>query len=234
MRRSLLFPALALLGAALALGAAPPVPDARAFRDDFEGDTLAASWEVLHPDYVDLQVSDGALEITPNRSGFPWVWYESFEGVLVHRTVSGDFTAVTRAHARDATDPTQPPGISYRMGGILARSPASTIGACDNLHVTLGAGVPGTPVCAEVKVTNDSVTSFTLHPIASPDGYLRMRRRGAEFELAHRASGAGAWTVLATHTRADMPETLQVGLIAYSYSGPPDLVARFDHFVLGP
>jgi hypothetical protein len=39
------------------------------------------------------------------------------------------------------------------------------------------------------------------------------------------------WQLLATHPRADLPATLQVGMMAYDFNAPPDLTVSFDEIV---
>ncbi len=207
------------------------------FVEPFDGTTLGPGWSVLNPALSTLSVSGGALHVTPNQGGLGTIWFQDAEGALVYRTVTGDFTAIVRAHARDSGNDTQPPPAPYRLGGLLARDPNSGAGARNSVHVALGSGVtdgpPFAPVCAEDKTTVDSVSDFVLHPIASADGDLRLRRRGASFELAYRAIGSTQWSVLRTHARPDLPATLQVGLMAYSAPTPPALELRFDRFELG-
>ena len=200
------------------------------FRDSFDGTALDLRWHVLHPSLATIEVADGALSLTPTQGGLASIWFEDAEGVLVYRTVTGDFTATARVHAR-RPGTSDPPSTPYRLGGLLARRPGAVSGARDSVHVALGAGVTGP--CAEDKTTQDSDSDFVLYPIASADGELRIRRRGASFELAYRALGVLPWTVLRTHLRPDLPATLQVGMMAYSTPTPPDLVARFERFVLG-
>lgn len=156
----------------------------------------------------------------------------------MHRTVTGDFTASARVHARRTSNGALAPDVAYRLGGILARRPGSSSGARDSVHVALGAGVLDAPpfaaLCAEDKTTDDSVSDFLLHPIASADGELRLRRRGTRFECAYRAQPNAPWSVLRAHTRPDLPATLQRGLMAYSPAAPPDLALHFERFVLEP
>ena len=233
--RCIALPLVAVAG----LAAAQQVRGARLpFVDPFDGAVLAPGWSVLNPTLATIAVSGGALHVTPNQGGLGVIWFQDAEGALAYRTVTGDFTATVRAHARAAGSATQPPPAPYRLGGLLARDPASSPGARNSVHVALGSGVtdapPFAPVCAEDKTTVDSASDFVLHPIASADGDLRIRRRGASFELAYRAIGSASWSVLRTHTRPDLPATLEVGLMAYSAPAPPDLELHFDRFELGP
>jgi hypothetical protein len=225
-------PVLALLFAQQARPTPPSV-----FLDPFDGTQLDPSWSVLNPGLGSVQVAGGELRITPTQSGLGSIWFEDAEGVLVRRSVAGNFTATTRVHARSLANPAQPPAVPYKLGGLLARDPGSSSGARDSVHVALGSGVltepPFAPVCAEEKTTLASSSAFTLHPISSPDGELRLQRRGTSFELSYRPIG-GPWVVLATHVRADLPATLDVGLMAYSASSPADLVVSFERFLLAP
>ncbi len=228
-----LHPTGVLLALALLLGPTRSV-EVRAFRETFDGSALGPGWSVLHPSLAAVEVAGGALRITPSSAGPGSMWYQDSEGVLAYRMVTGDFTATARVHARDAGNGTQPPPAPYRLGGILARDPSSSPGQRNSVHVALGAGVVTDPVCAEDKTTEGSVSDFMLHPIASADGDLRLRRRGDQFECSFRALGSSTWTPLRTHVRPDLPSTLEIGLMAYSAQTPPAIAMRFESFFLGP
>ena len=239
MKHALSFAMVFVTLTSLSSAVQQPLPSAPPrFVDSFAGNALDPSWSVLNPSLATISVSGGALHIAPNQGGLGTIWFQDAEGALVYRTVTGDFTATARVHARRTSNGTLAPDVSYRLGGILARRPGSSPGARDSVHVALGAGVLDAPpfaaLCAEDKTTDDSVSDFLLHPIASADGELRLRRRGASFQCAYRAQPNAPWSVLRTHTRADLPPTLQLGLMAYSASSPPDLVVHFERFVLEP
>jgi hypothetical protein len=70
-----------------------------------------------------------------------------------------------------------------------------------------------------------------FHPIVATEGELRLTRVGANFSMYYRPIGDLVWQLLGTHTRADLPATLQVGMMAYDFNASPDLTVSFDEIV---
>lgn len=222
------------------LATAPPHTGAtrthRYFRDTFEGSSLALDWSVLHGELGTVGVAGGQCVLTPTVAGPSATWFNDDEGLFVYRTVSGDFTVHARVHASDLAGGAPPP-TDYRLGGLLVRQPGTASGNRNSAHVAVGAGTGATPVAAEDKTTVGSVSDFVLHPIsASPtaDGELRMRRRGNVISLFYRPIGSGAWQLLRAHDHPEFPDTLQVGMMAYSNGVPALIRVAFDEIVFGP
>lgn len=71
------------------------------------------------------------------------------EGPLIYKLVTGDFEVSAIVRTYDPNDPSQPPGLSYNLGGITLRDPASSPGQRDWLHVTVGSGTAQTPIAVE-------------------------------------------------------------------------------------
>ncbi len=218
--------------------AGPPYPKTNAvaasflplghYDDDFEGVALGADWSVLHPELATVTVSGGALEIVPTAGGLQNIWFHGAEGPLVWRLVSGDFEVTARLTVDDPQNPGAPPPLSYRLAGILLQDPASTAADHDFCHVALGAGDGATPLAAEDKTTLDSNSDFLLHPVPGLTGELRLVRSNDVVSMSHRVDDTQPWTPLRQHARPDLPQTLRVGLMAYSASSPPRVRARFD------
>ncbi|MBI5432470.1 MAG: hypothetical protein HZA52_06550 [Planctomycetes bacterium] len=202
--------------------------------DDFEASQLSSAWRIENPGLARFTQGGGVLTITPLASGPSAIWFNDDEGPLIYKRVTGDFTVSARVHARDSLFPSAPPPAPYRLGGLLARNPNSTSPDLDWVHVALGAGDASAPVAVEDKTTVDSTSDYVFQAVATPDAELRIRRRGASFELAWRPLGAPAWSPLRTHVRPDLPATLDVGLMAYSASTPPRLVLTVDEVVFSP
>jgi hypothetical protein len=196
--------------------------------DDFEAGSLDPSWTVLNPAIATVSVSGGQLHLQVNTASN---WFNSTESVLVYKLVTGDFDVHTTVHATKTSNLAEEPDPQFRLGGLLARDPASSPAMSNFVHVALGAGSFAVPVASEDKTTVDSSSSYTFHPIAQTEGELRLTRSGNDFSMYYRAIGAMTWQLLGTHTRADLPATLQVGLMAYDNNGSPDLTASFDEIV---
>ena len=126
-------------------------------------------------------------------------WYNAIESVLVYKNVTGDFDVHTTLYAARTSNPAQQAEPEYRLGGLLARNPASS--------------------------------AFSFYSIPDTEGELRLTRVGSDFSMYYRPIGDLSWQFLDIHTRADLPATLQVGMMAYDFNGSPDLMVSFDEVV---
>lgn len=196
--------------------------------DTFDGVALDPSWTVLNPAVATLTVSGGELHLQIDTQSN---WFNGIESVLVHKDVTGDFDVRTVVHAAKTSNSSVAPDPEYRLGGLLARDPASTPASSNFVHVALGSGPLAIPFAAEDKTTDDSVSAYFFHPIAATEGELRLTRAGADFSMYYRPIGDLVWQLLGTHTRADLPATLQVGMMAYDFNASPDLTVSFEEIV---
>jgi hypothetical protein len=217
-------------------GAVPtPSPSATAtanpcagFADTFGGGSLDPSWSVYNPGHVTISVGGGALALTPTMTGGGNIWFDDGEGPLVYKSITGDFTVTTVAHAEDPSNPGSPPPTQFRLGGLLVRDPGGTPGNRNSAHVALGAGDVANPIAVEDKTTVASSSNYLFYPIASADIELRITRSGSTIGLYYRAIGAGSWTLARSHAHPEMPATVQVGMMAYSLSAPVGIRVTFD------
>jgi hypothetical protein len=196
--------------------------------DTFDGVALDPSWTVLHAPVATLTVSGGQLHVEIDSQSN---WFNNLESVLIYKQVTGDFDVHTTAYAVKTSNPAAQPDPQFRLGGLLARDPASTPAASNFVHVALGAGSMAVPVASEDKTTTNSASTYTFHPIAATEGELRLTRVGNDFSMYYRPVGDPTWQLLGTHTRADLPATLQVGLMAYDNNASFDLTVSFDEIV---
>jgi len=202
------------------------MPDSR--DDTFDGSMLDPEWSVLHPSLVTISVSGGALHLTPTATGAPDIWFNSGEGPLVYKEVTGDFVVQATLTTRDPAMTANPPPPQYRLAGILARDPSSTPASSNTVHVAIGAGSSGQGTSYEYKSTDDSVSDWAATPTASPSGQVRLRRTGATIDMSWRPDALASWTVIQTFNRPDLPATLQVGPMVYSVEAPASIEALFD------
>jgi hypothetical protein len=209
-----------------------PTTTLPSFDDTFDGASLDPSWNVLNPSLVTIDVSGGALHLTPTATGAPDIWYNDGEGPLVYKELTGDFDVTTVISTRDPAVPADPPPPEYRLAGILARDPASGPGDVNTVHVALGAGDTGQGTSYEYKSTDGSFSDWIATPTGSPDGELRLRRTGTTIEMYWRPDAVSAWTMIHSVVRADLPATLQVGPMIYSVDSPASIVAHFDEISL--
>lgn len=205
------------------------------FDDDFDGVALDPSWQIYNPGLVSIDVSGGSLNIVPTLGGGDNIWFNDNEGPLIYKELTGDFDVRATVHARDTDNPSDPPPLSFRLTGILARDPTTAPGGRNSVHVALGAGSgPGTEVSVEEKTTTNSSSVFNLTAVPDPDVELRLVRSGDDLSLYYREIGAMTWNFIVTHTHAEFPATLQVGMMVYSNPTDPRIEGRFDEIVLVP
>ncbi len=233
--------------------------DLAALGDEFDDPASLARWSRVDrtegwPDQIKrLEISAGNLHLEPHTS----FWFGDFHAPFLYKQVTGDFIVTTRVEVTGANDPV--PAQAYSLAGLLVRAPhpetaAAWVRGTENwLFITAGSGDGEHVPQYETKNTVDSASRLELTPRPPGPTELRISREGARFTLLRRVDG-GEWVVLRRVDRPDLPDTLQVGVIAYtdfdtsrSYlllgrarayhrdaaeiarRGVPDLIARFDH-----
>lgn len=197
-----------------------------ALSDQFAGTHLDPSWVAFNTSTVDLSLRSGALHLQPRQS---LLWYNDSEGALVYKLVSGDFKVTSVVRARSAANPSQAPANTIHLGGLMARSPASSSSAENYVFVVVGHQMEGLAV--ETKSTTNSSSDYQGPAWQSGDAELRLCRSGSTFTLLKRPVGATAWQQAGTYARPDLPGTLQVGPNVYAYmpsGGAPDLDVAYE------
>ena len=181
-------------------------------------------WTVFLPGAVNIQADGDALVLTLVRQA---LWFMNDRGVFLYKPVTGDFKITAEVHTSKHSDPSQPPGGdgSVQLGGLMARSGE---GGSEN-YVFIVAGDDGNGTSIETKNTTDGISEYDGPAWDSPDVELRICRVGATFRLYKRHLGSEeSWIPAATFDRADLPETLQVGVNIYS-NDEPDLQIRYEN-----
>lgn len=199
----------------------PDAGNIAALSDTFDGTALDPSWTVLHPEAVAITVANHALTL---RLIGPAFWFNTSQGVLVSKPVTGNFKITATVHARKASAPTMPPGPPVHLGGLMARNPAP---GSEN-YVFIVVGHDPNSVAIETKNTTNSSSQYSGVAWPSGDAQLRLCRMDASFQLLKRSPGADAWVLAATFARPDLPATLQVGPNIYSSASTPDVQVSFD------
>jgi hypothetical protein len=193
--------------------------------DTFRGRSLSRSWSILQPDLVRTTVRGGALSLELTGSA---LWFNASMGVLVHKAVTGNFKATTTVRTSSTSSPGQPPAPAIRLGGLMARDPASDSTQVQSyVHIVAGNGPDGA-LAIEHKTTQNSTSVYEAPAWPSGDAELRICRVGSTFELYKRPLGSKRWQLAASYDRPDLPPTLQVGADVYSPNAPPDLRVRVD------
>ena len=85
------------------------------------------------------------------------------------------------------------------------------------------------------STTNNSSGTIEHFGINATRAELRMTRAGDEFNMYSRPLGSNTWIHRSTFNRPDLPDTLQVGIIAYAFlSYPEELAVRVDYIRFEP
>ena len=172
----------------------------------------------------------GAMTMVPHTV----TWYRDYRGPLAFKTVTGDF-AITLAVRATARDGTSIPGSQFSLAGAMIRAPraitpATWTGGGENyVFLSLGYGnaVPRR-FQYEVKTTIDGDSQLLLSDAPGAEVVLQIVRIGRHVICLRQVPG-GAWTVHARYSRADLPATLQVGLVAYTDWQKVSIFGPFVH-----
>ena len=226
-----------------------------ALTDNFDNSGALTPWNMLNDvegwaadqiEYMNVNdIEPGKMILLPYASS----WVDDYRAPFMYKEVSGNFMVTTLVQVNDRTGATLP-NVEDSMAGLLIRSgrnvTPSTWATGGENHISLTVGAADQVATSDIAAQNteDSVSSMSLNA-GWKTAELRLARIDDYFILMARPS-AGAWTVQARYERADLPETLQVGLTAYSdsssvlamdpltfngsvlTSGNADLMATFD------
>lgn len=182
---------------------------------------------MLNPNSASVSVSNGSLHIEPVARS---VWYNQSTAIFLYKDVPGDFKVTSYVMARRSSNTSLLPATQFRLGGIMARN-ASTANGQNYVFIVVGAD--DNDVSVETKTTVNSVSQYTGPSWPSGEGELRICRIGATFRLYIRSTG-GSWSLRATFTRSDLPNTLQVGPVAYANASPADLRMSYQYVRFAP
>ena len=201
--------------------------------DEFGSSASLAEWSRIHQvegwNADQLQVLDvnttmpGALVMRPWTS----TWYQDYRGELTFKNVTGDF-AFTIDVTATGGDGFGLPEAAFSLGGAMIRtslgitSPEQwTSGAENYVFLSVGYGFgsgpcsPGEGPHLEVKTTENGVSDLCITPTAVASAEIQIARIGPAVICLYRSPG-GAWQVHRRYARADMPATLQVGMVSYT------------------
>lgn len=217
-------------------GRPTPGPDLAALSDEFDDPSSLSAWQLLHEledreaPYRELDIGDtnpGALTVLPTTSG----WYNDYDGFFLFKEVTGDFMVEAEVRAEHVDDPETGPTLPYNSAGLEIRDPQS--GPQDERWITHNVGFQASFIGTEGKTTESSRSELRLVR-GLHHGRLRICRVGDVFVLTRRLADEDAWTQPsyypdrnepARYERPDLPDTLQVGLMANGWNstgGQPD------------
>lgn len=222
--------------------------------DEFDDPETLDNWLLLSESegWIDMfksvdidTTNEGHLTVEPDASG----WFEEWHGGFLYKEVTGDFIVTARLWSKGKETDTA--NQTWSLSGLMARvqredTPETWQPGLENwLFITTGIADNLSRPVFETKTTIDSSSKLKLHPTKAGWVELGLVRIGPNFVLLARYEGED-WKIKARFTREDMPETLQVGLNAYSdgdsrttdspvifntvpTEGKPDLVVMVDY-----
>jgi hypothetical protein len=196
--------------------------------------------------------SPGQLYIEPYTS----TWFEDYRGVFLYKEVTGDYMVSARVRASGKASDT--PTSTFSLSGLMSRAPRNitmdswTPHGENWLFIATGygnGGIDGPQF--ETKTTTNSASTLWLTRSRADWVNLRILRVGEVLLMLYQFTG-GPWTLSRCFDRPDLPQTLQVGVHAYTdwntittrypddpegfnratLTGPdthPDLIARDDY-----
>jgi hypothetical protein len=196
--------------------------------------------------------SRGQLYIEPYTS----TWFEDYRGVFLYKEVTGDYMVTARVRASGKSSET--PTSTFSLSGLMSRAPRNITMSSWTPHgenwlfIATGygdGGIDGPQF--ETKTTTNSASDLWLTPSRADWANLRVLRIGEVFLMLYQYMG-DPWTLSRCFYRPDLPQTLQVGVHAYTdwntittrypddpagfnratLTGPdthPDLIARDDY-----
>jgi hypothetical protein len=162
----------------------------------------------------------GALYLEP----YPSVWYYDYTGPFLFKTVEGNVMVTTRINVSGLDS--NMPEAAFSLAGLMVRRPrpdapfnADTAWTADReSYAFIAAGTTGEPgePMIETKSTIRSKPRAKHYPRETGDWIeLRLVRLGRTVIALYRHP-EGDWQIHERYYRNHLPNTLQVGLMAYS------------------
>ena len=95
----------------------------------------SSTYSFVSRDRVQVSGRGGALSLTLTA---PALWFNDSQGVLAFKPVSGDFKVTATVRTQRASND-EPPPPAIRLGGLMARDPASdSTGMQNYVHIVVG------------------------------------------------------------------------------------------------
>ncbi len=199
--------------------------------DDFTGTSLDPAWSEHQPQFYSAEVSNGHLTIdidgTACNNNCPW--FHSQSAGFIYKDIVGDFEVVAAIASEEASGINAGDDISNdtQLGGLMARNKN---GSTENYVFNVVGTRFDVPSIETKSTTNDNSGTIEHFAIGTTRSELRITREGSTFRMYSRELGAADWTHRSTFSRPDLPDTLQVGIIAYAFqSYPEDLAVKVDY-----
>ncbi len=162
--------------------------------------------------------------VTPNTRV---AWNESTNnGPFLYRNVTGDFVATLVIAGGDHAQ--------YNQGNLMVRDASATSASDEDFIRAAYSNFDGSTYTAGIQTQSVNDGSKNDTPIISIPLpiEIRMERVGTTFDVDYRAVGDTTWLDAAVIVRADLPETLQIGISVNNNNDTQALGHQFDDFFL--
>ncbi len=190
-------------------------------------------WQWYQPKLVQPYLELDKLHVEVLKES---VWWKNWRGPMLYSYVKGDVDVQITVNAHKASNPECSLDRAYQFGGIILRDPLSNHSMSSENYVFNVVGHRGgNGFQVETKSTMHGWSIVQGHDWKNGNGELRIRREGSTFELFARKIDTNNWDQLAIFNRPDLPEVLEIGIIAYAYdhgSGYSDLKATFSNLLI--
>lgn len=190
-------------------------------------------WRWYQPELLTSELEKETLKVSIQKEN---VWWKNWRGPMFYNHIKGDADVSVTVKTRKLSDENSIPDIAYQFGGLILRDPMGDKALTSESYVFNVVGHRGEEgLQVETKSTQDGWSDVEGHDWPTSDAELRILRQGYVFELFARGIGEDKWKMLVRYERPDLPEVLQLGIIAYAYSawsGYHDLSASFDNLLL--
>lgn len=217
--------------------------DLTGLNDEFDDATTINNWQRLYQtegwgaDQLQAwdidQTQAGRMTMQPHTV----VWYQNWRGPIAYQEITGDFVVTSEIIVTDRDDvggsdaDDIPQEAQFSLAGVMIRTPrditdpavdwqpgtmlddGTNIGE-NYVFLSIGHGTDG-QLSLEAKTTRNSDSQLELTPINTNTITLQIARVGDSVFSLYQLPGQ-EWVVHRRYTRADMPETIQVGLVSYT------------------
>jgi hypothetical protein len=200
------------------------------------------SWNADQLESWDIDTTQqGRMVLMPHTS----TWFQDYKGAMVFKYVPGDFVVTVQVQVtdRDLTDDNEIPesslGAPFSLAGIMIRTPRAITdpsvhwspGGENYVFISIGNGNSPTVSPSfqfEEKTTGNSISNLSLLNTTSGIAKLQIARIGNAVITLYQPAGQN-WAVFRRHDRSDMPNLLQVGMVAYTEWNRANDFTPFNH-----
>ncbi len=194
--------------------------------------TELPGWQWFNPSHVNAEFGGAGLTLTALQES---VWWMNDRAASYYSHVQGNVDVSVRVNTRSSSKPGRAPDSEYQLAGIMLRDPNCNQSFALESYLFNLVGYRGNSLQVESKTTHRGRSEVTGQLWPSGDADLRIVRKDANFSLFARESEQQEWTQVNHFVRHNLPEVLEVALIAYSFSygkNVVDLSAQFKNLVI--